>query len=127
MSEIFSIKLVTPSKIFLEANASIVTVPATEGDIGFLANHVSYISSVRPGFISINLENGGEQKIYITEGFVQFNANNLLIIAVELIEKEDLDSNFINQKITDLKNILATNNSNIKIQSKIDSLKSLSL
>jgi F-type H+-transporting ATPase subunit epsilon len=127
MSEIFSIKLVTPSKIFLEANASLVTVPATEGDIGFLANHVSYISSVRPGFISINLENGGEQKIYITEGFAQFNANNLLIIAVELIEKEDLDSNFINQKITDLKNILATNNSNIKIQSKIDSLKSLSL
>mgnify|MGYP006083950559 FL=1 len=127
MSEIFSIKLVTPSKIFLEANASLVTVPATEGDIGFLANHVSYISSVRPGFISINLENGGEQKIYITEGFAQFNANNLLIIAVELIEKEDLDSNFINQKITDLKNILATNNSNIKIQNKIDSLKSLSL
>lgn len=127
MSEIFSIKLVTPSKIFLEANASIVTVPATEGDIGFLANHVSYISSVRPGFISINLENGGEQKIYITEGFVQFSANNLLIIAVELIEKENLDSNFINQKITDLENILATNNSNIKIQSKIDSLKSLSL
>ena len=127
MSEIFSIKLVTPSKIFLEANASRVTVPATEGDIGFLANHVSYISSVRPGFITINLENGGEQKIYITEGFVQFNANNLLIIAVELIEKENLDSNFINQKITDLENILATNNSNIKIQSKIDSLKSLSL
>ena len=127
MSEIFSIKLVTPSKIFLEANASIVTVPATEGDIGFLANHVSYISSVRPGFITINLEDGGEQKIYITEGFVQFNANNLLIIAVELIEKENLDSNFINQKITDLENILATNNSNIKIQSKIDSLKSLSL
>ena len=127
MSEIFSIKLVTPSKIFLEANASRVTVPATEGDIGFLANHVSYISSVRPGFISINLENGGEQKIYITEGFVQFNANNLLIIAVELIEKENLDSNFINQKITDLENILATNNSNLKIQSKIDSLKSLSL
>lgn len=127
MSEIFSIKLVTPSKIFLEANASRVTVPATEGDIGFLANHVSYISSVRPGFISINLENGGEQKIYITEGFVQFNANNLLIIAVELIDKENLDSNFINQKITDLENILATNNSNIKIQSKIDSLKSLSL
>jgi len=127
MSEIFSIKLVTPSKIFLEANASIVTVPATEGDIGFLANHVSYISSVRPGFISINLENGGEQKIYITEGFVQFSANNLLIIAVELIEKENLDSNFINQKITDLENILATSNSNIKIQSKIDSLKSLSL
>ena len=127
MSEIFSIKLVTPSKIFLEANASRVTVPATEGDIGFLANHVSYISSVRPGFITINLEDGGEQKIYITEGFVQFNANNLLIIAVELIEKENLDSNFINQKITDLENILAINNSNIKIQSKIDSLKSLSL
>ena len=47
MSDTFSIKLVTPSKIFLEANASLVTVPATEGDIGFLANHVSFISSIR--------------------------------------------------------------------------------
>ena len=103
MSEIFSIKLVTPSKVFLEANASLVTVPATEGDIGFLANHVNFISSIRPGFISVNLESGDEKVIYISEGFAQFNDNSLLIIAVELIEKEDLNSDFVNQKIIDSK------------------------
>ncbi|MBL6840887.1 MAG: F0F1 ATP synthase subunit epsilon [Pelagibacterales bacterium] len=127
MSEIFSIKLVTPSKVFLEANASLVTVPATEGDIGFLANHVNFISSIRPGFISVNLESGDEKVIYISEGFAQFNDNNLLIIAVELIEKEDLNSDFVNQKIIDLQNMQDSNISNIKLQSKIDSLKSLSL
>jgi len=127
MSEIFSIKLVTPSKVFLEANASLVTVPATEGDIGFLANHVNFISSIRPGFISVNLESGDEKVIYISEGFAQFNDNSLLIIAVELIEKEDLNSDFVNQKIIDLQNIQDSNISNIKLQSKIDSLKSLSL
>ncbi|MDA9980982.1 ATP synthase F1 subunit epsilon [Pelagibacterales bacterium] len=127
MSEIFSIKLVTPSKVFLEANASLVTVPATEGDIGFLANHVNFISSIRPGFISINLESGDEKVIYISEGFAQFNDNSLLIIAVELIEKEDLNSDFVNQKIIDLQNMQDSNISNIKLQSKIDSLKSLSL
>jgi F-type H+-transporting ATPase subunit epsilon len=127
MSEIFSIKLVTPSKVFLEANVSLVTVPATEGDIGFLANHVNFISSIRPGFISVNLESGDEQVIYISEGFAQFNDNSLLIIAVELIEKEDLNSDFVNQKIIDLQNMQDSNISNIKLQSKIDSLKSLSL
>ena len=127
MSEIFSIKLVTPSKVFLEANASLVTVPATEGDIGFLANHVTFISSIRPGFISVNLESGDEKVIYISEGFAQFNDNSLLIIAVELIEKEDLNSDFVNQKIIDLQNMQDSNISNIKLQSKIDSLKSLSL
>ena len=127
MSEIFSIKLVTPSKVFLEANASLVTVPATEGDIGFLANHVNFISSIRPGFISVNLESGDEKVIYISEGFAQFNDNNLLIIAVELTEKEDLNSDFVNQKIIDLQNMQDSNISNIKLQSKIDSLKSLSL
>ncbi|MDA7763962.1 MAG: FoF1 ATP synthase subunit delta/epsilon [Candidatus Pelagibacterales bacterium] len=127
MSEIFSIKLVTPSKVFLEANASLVTVPATEGDIGFLANHVNFISSIRPGFISVNLESGDEKVIYISEGFAQFNDNSLLIIAVELIEKEDLNSDFVNQKIIDLQNMQDSNISNIKLQSKIDSLKSLSL
>ena len=127
MSEIFSIKLVTPSKVFLEANASLVTVPATEGDIGFLANHVNFISSIRPGFISVNLESGDEKVIYISEGFAQFNDNSLLIIAVELIEKEDLNSDFVNQKIIDLQNMQDSNISNIKLQSKIDSLKSLGL
>ncbi|MDB9985374.1 F0F1 ATP synthase subunit epsilon [Pelagibacterales bacterium] len=127
MSEIFSIKLVTPSKVFLEANASLVTVPATEGDIGFLANHVNFISSIRLGFISVNLESGDEKVIYISEGFAQFNDNSLLIIAVELIEKEDLNSDFVNQKIIDLQNMQVSNISNIKLQSKIDSLKSLSL
>ncbi len=127
MSEIFSIKLVTPSKVFLEANASLITVPAAEGDIGFLANHVNFISSIRPGFISVNLESGDEKVIYISEGFAQFNDNNLLIIAVELIEKEDLNSDFVNQKIIDLQNMQDSNISNIKLQSKIDSLKSLSL
>ena len=127
MSEIFSIKLVTPSKVFLEANASLVTVPATEGDIGFLANHVNFISSIRPGFISVNLESGDEKVIYISEGFAQFNDNSLLIIAVEFIEKEDLNSDFVNQKIIDLQNMQDSNISNIKLQSKIDSLKSLSL
>ena len=127
MSDTFSIKLVTPSKIFLDANASLVTVPATEGDIGFLANHVSFISSIRPGFISINTEDGNEKQIYITDGFVQFSENNLLIIAVELVEKEELSSEFINQKITDLENILASDNSNTKVQTKLDSLRSLGL
>ena len=127
MSEIFSIKLVTPSKVFLEANASLVTVPATEGDIGFLANHVNFISSIRPGFISVNLESGDEKVIYISEGFAQFNDNSLLIIAVELIEKEDLNSDFVNQKIIDLQNMQDSNISNIKLQSKIDNLKPLSL
>ena len=127
MSEIFSIKLVTPSRVFLEDNAQMVTVPATEGDIGFLANHVSFISSVRPGFISIKLENGEDLQIYVTEGFIQFSDNSLLVIALELIKKQDLDSEFVSKKIADLENILLSENNNIKVQSKIDSLRTLSL
>jgi len=127
MSEIFSIKLVTPSNVFLEDNAQLVTVPATEGDIGFLANHVSIISSVRPGFISIKLENGEDLQIYVTEGFIQFSENSLLVIAVELIKKQDLNSELVSKKIADLETILLSENNNIKIQSKIDSLKALSL
>lgn len=127
MSEIFSIKLVTPSNVFLEVNASLVTVPATEGDIGFLANHVSFISSIRPGLISIKLDNGENKVVYISEGFVQFSENNLLVIAVELIEKQDLSNDFVNKKIADLESILSSEDNNIKVQSKIDSLKALSL
>ncbi len=95
--------------------------------MGFLANHVSFISAVKPGFISIVFENGDEKSVYINEGFVQFIDNNLLIIAVELTEKENISSNFIDTKINELESLLIDDVSNIKIQGKIESLKSLSI
>ena len=127
MSDLFNYSVVTPEQTYLDGEASMVVVPGIEGDIGFLANHVSFISSIRPGFISIKLENGDDKEVYISEGFVQFSENNLLVIAVELIEKQDLSDDFVNKKIADLESILSSADNNIKVQSKIDSLKALSL
>ena len=76
---------------------------------------------------SLKLENGEDKEVYISEGFVQFSENNLLVIAVELIEKQDLSNDFVNKKIADLESILSSADNNIKVQSKIDSLKALSL
>lgn len=86
MSEIFSIKLVTPSNVFLEANASLVTVPATEGDIGFLANHANIITSLRPGTIVVTSDKD-TNSFNVEKGFVKFSENKLLVVAEGIVSE----------------------------------------
>ena len=52
--ESFNYKVVTPERVFLEGEASMVVVPGVEGDIGFLSNHSNLITSIRPGIIKVN-------------------------------------------------------------------------
>ena len=73
MSEYFSLKLVTPEKIYLEGQAELITVPGVEGDIGFLAQHTNFITSIRPGIIKV-----------IRDG----SYFNLLVLIAKLIYKQ---------------------------------------
>ena len=66
MPSYFSYKLVTPEKIYLEGNAEIITVPGVEGDIGFLAQHTNFITSIRicvnESFLRIHLKTDNKQR-----------------------------------------------------------------
>jgi len=99
MSEQFLFKLVTPEKIFLEGEAQIIVVPGLEGDIGFLSNHTNLITSLRPGMIKVSGSDGEETSIFVDGGFVKFSDNELLVVAEEAAENDQIDNDFINLKL----------------------------
>ena len=125
--ESFNYKVVTPERVFLEGEASMVVVPGIEGDIGFLSNHSNFITSIRPGIIKVNDSSENENALFVEEGFVKFSNNELLVVAVGVDNADALDADFINEKISRLTEVLE-NTEEIKksnIQNKIDCLRLL--
>ena len=91
MSEEFKIEIVNPEKSFLvKDDVSEVIVPAYEGEMGILKDHISIISFLKPGIIKI-LSKSGNESYYIEDGIVEFKNNNLSILTSSIFNIADMD------------------------------------
>ena len=91
MSEEFKIEIVNPEKSFLvKEDVSEVVVPAFEGEMGILKDHISIISFLKPGIIKI-LSKSGDENYYVEDGIVEFKNNNLSILTSSIFDLTDLD------------------------------------
>ena len=91
MSEEFKIEIVNPEKSFLvKDDVSEVVVPAFEGEMGILKDHISIISFLKPGIIKI-LSKSGDENYYVEDGIVEFKNNNLSILTSTIFNIADMD------------------------------------
>ena len=91
MSEEFKIEIVNPEKSFLvKEDVLEVVVPAFEGEMGILKDHISIISFLKPGVIKI-LSKSGHENYYVEDGIVEFKNNNLSILTSSIFNLTDLD------------------------------------
>ena len=92
MSEKFAVEIISPDKSILKSEASEVTIPSYEGQMGILKDHIPLITFLRPGLIVIK-ENSVEKKFFIEDGTVEFSNNNLLILTSTAKNLDNLDKN----------------------------------
>ena len=91
MSEEFKIEIVNPEKSFLvKEDVSEIIVPAFEGEMGILKDHISIISFLKPGIIKI-LSKSGDEDYYVEDGIVEFKNNNLSILTSSIFNLTELD------------------------------------
>ena len=91
MSEEFKVEIVNPEKSFLvKDDVSEVVVPAFEGEMGILKDHISIISFLKPGIIKI-LSKSGVENYYVEDGIVEFKNNNLSILTSTIFNLADMD------------------------------------
>jgi F-type H+-transporting ATPase subunit epsilon/F-type H+-transporting ATPase subunit delta len=91
MSEEFKVEIVNPEKSFLvKEDVSEVVVPAFEGEMGILKDHISIISFLKPGIIKI-LSKSGDENYYVEDGIVEFKNDNLSILTSSIFNLTDLD------------------------------------
>jgi F-type H+-transporting ATPase subunit epsilon len=91
MSEEFKVEIVNPEKSFLiKEDVSEVVIPAFEGEMGILKDHISIISFLKPGIIKI-LSKSGNKNYYVEDGIVEFKNNNLSILTSSIFSLTDID------------------------------------
>ena len=100
MSNNFNIDIVNPEKSFLSKNDVFeVVIPAVEGEIGILKDHISIISFLKPGIIKVYSDTE-EQNFYVEDGIVEFKDNTLSVLTSSIFNLKDADKNFVSESIS---------------------------
>tara|TARA_Y100000741_G_scaffold318509_1_gene265740 strand:+ start:102 stop:500 length:399 start_codon:yes stop_codon:yes gene_type:complete len=131
MSEEFKIEIVNPEKSFLsKEDATEVVVPAFEGEMGILKDHISIISFLKPGIIKV-YSKSEENKYFVEDGIVEFKDNSLSILTSSIYNLKDFDRSKIDQILKKAEK--ESNDENIDdqkkylIDQKIEVLKNINL
>ena len=132
MSNVFKVEIVNPEKSFLSTeDATEVVVPAFEGDMGILKDHISIISFLKPGLLKVIDSKAVEETYYVEDGIIEFKNNCLSILTSNIFDIKKIDKNKVrdilieaekesqNQDISDQAKYL--------VDHKIEVLKSLTL
>ena len=101
MSDEFKVEIVNPEKSFLSKEDAIeVVVPAFEGEMGILKDHISIISFLKPGIITIQSKSG-EEKFFAEDGIVEFKDNTLSILTSNIFDLKEMDKNKVDKIVKD--------------------------
>tara|TARA_B100000401_G_scaffold434207_1_gene373959 strand:+ start:177 stop:575 length:399 start_codon:yes stop_codon:yes gene_type:complete len=129
MSEQFNLEIVSPERSFIKKNdVTEVVVPAFEGEMGILKDHISIISFLKPGIIKVNSGNE-ENSFYVDDGIVEFKDNILSILTSNIFDIKNSDNIKIQEMIknaeSDLSNEKLDDQKRFIISQRVEVLKSL--
>ena len=132
MSDSFKLEIVNPEKLFLTRDAvSEVVVPAFEGDMGILKDHISIISFLKPGLVKVFESSSNQETYYVEDGIIEFKNNCLSILTSNIFDIKKIDKNVVRDALTkaekDTQNTNISDQKKYLLNQKIEVLKSLTL
>ena len=132
MSEQFNLEIVSPEKSFLKKdNATEVVVPAFEGEMGILKDHISIISFLKPGLLKVVDSKAVQETYYVEDGIIEFKNNCLSILTSNIFDIKKIDKNKVRDILIEAEkesqNQDMSDQAKYLVDHKIEVLKSLTL
>ena len=132
MNDGFKLEIVNPEKSFLsKEDVAEVVVPAFEGDMGILKDHISIISFLKPGLLKIINSVSSEETYYIEDGIIEFKNNCLSILTSNIFDIKKIDKNKVRDILVkaekERQNPNISDQAKYLVSHKIEVLKSLTL
>ena len=132
MSNVFKVEIVNPEKSFLtKEDVTEVVVPAFEGDMGILKDHISIISFLRPGLLRIIDSKSSEETYYVEDGIIEFKNNCLSVLTSNIFDIKKIDKNKVRDILVKAEkegqNPDISDQAKYLVNHKIEVLKSLTL
>ncbi len=132
MSNVFKVEIVNPEKSFLSReDVTEVVVPAFEGDMGILKDHISIISFLKPGLLKVIDAAAVEETYYVEDGIIEFKNNCLSILTSNIFDIKKIDKNKVRDILIEAEkesqNQDMSDQAKYLVDHKIEVLKSLTL
>ena len=128
MSDKFTVEIISPDKSVIKEDTTEVIIPAYEGEMGILKDHIPLITFLRPGKIKIKDIN---EVFFVEDGIVEFANNNLLILTSTAKNISQIDKGSIEVLLTEAEKKMGENKITDKekylLSYKINTLKNLNL
>ena len=105
MSQNFDLEIISPEQTLFNSEVRETVIPAYEGAMTILRDHISLITFLRPGFIEV-ASNNKVEKFYIEDGIVEFFNNKLLILSSSVIQVKNLTKDKVEKMIENSKTLL---------------------
>jgi ATP synthase F1 epsilon subunit len=106
-------------------------MPAVEGDMGILKNHINFITFLKPGIINIQLKDKSSEELYIEEGTVEFSSNILTVLSSTVFKLNELSKDLVQKMIEEADKEINSNDLTDKhkfiLSHKLSVLKSISI
>ena len=131
MSKSFKLEIVNPEKSFLiKENVTEVVVPAFEGDMGILKDHISIISFLKPGVLKVFDESSNDKIYFVEDGIIEFKNNCLSVLTSNIFDISEVDKSKVSEIIKiaekDSQDSNLDDQKKYLIEQKIEVLKSIS-
>ena len=132
MSNVFKVEIINPEKYFLSKEDVVeVVVPAFEGDMGILKDHISIISFLKPGLVRVIDTTSGDETYYVEDGIIEFKNNCLSILTSNIFDIKTIDKNKVRDILAKAEKEAQTQDisdqAKYLVDHKIEVLKSLTL
>ena len=109
MAETTLFELVSPERLIISKDVSMVVVPGTEGLFGVLPRHTSMLSALAPGVIDIYEEDTITERVFVINGFAEVTGERCTVLAEDVIPIDKLNPEELEESI-------------VKIRAKVSSM-----
>jgi F-type H+-transporting ATPase subunit epsilon len=103
MAETTLFELVSPERLIISKDVSMVVVPGTEGLFGVLPRHTSMLSALAPGVIDIYEEDAITERVFVINGFAEVTGERCTVLAEDVVPIDKLNPEELEETIVKIR------------------------
>ena len=103
MAETTLFELVSPERLIISKDVSMVVVPGTEGLFGVLPRHTSMLSALASGVIDIYEEDTITERVFVINGFAEVTGERCTVLAEDVIPIDKLNPEELEETIVKIR------------------------
>ena len=128
MPETLRFELVSPERLLVSEDVASVTAPGAEGEFTVLPRHAPFMTTLKPGVLTVRVDKGPERRIVVFGGFAEVNPDGCIVLAEEAVPVDALDPEAVAREIRDAEEDVAdaeTEEARFRAPTRLDHLRAL--